>query len=143
MGWLSDLVDNTQREVKNVSLGDLINVGTQYLTFGLVGYDKKKGKLEAGFLAHAADEGVGELTGRNRSRAALNFAREQFDEQKKQAENLRQQQLWQAKNNDIQASNLAAAQARSSSQDVNFTNKTPLGLGANGFQPAQKDFLGL
>ena len=50
------------------TIDDVINVGTQYLTHGLVGYDD--GKFGAGVTTRAIDEGIGEVSGRNQARKA-------------------------------------------------------------------------
>lgn len=50
------------------TLDDVINVATQYSTFGLVGFED--GKIKAGVTTRAVDEGIGEVTGRNLNRKA-------------------------------------------------------------------------
>jgi hypothetical protein len=65
-------VERVTDQVSNATgirtVDDVINVGTQYLTYGLVGYED--GKFGAGVTTRAADEGIGEVTGRNQARKA-------------------------------------------------------------------------
>lgn len=94
-------------------------------------------------ILHAADEGIGELTGRNQSRAALNFAKDQYATAQTQANNLILQQNWDRQNLDQMASGAAGA-ARASgfaTSGANYNNTAPGGFGSSA--PANKDFLGL
>ena len=78
-------VEDTTNNIKSVTdplsnatgirtVDDVINVGTQYLTYGTVGY--KDGKFGAGVTTRAIDEGVGEMTGRNLNRKAAMEAKD-------------------------------------------------------------------
>lgn len=113
------------------------------------GYDATNGKWSThGSQYQILDEGLGEVTGRNASRGALNLAREQFNTSQKQAQDLVDQTNWNKQQSDITASNSAAAATASSraTSGVNPNNSTPLGVGPGAMSGAgapQKDFLGL
>jgi len=57
-GFFDDLAKNP--------IDTAINAGLNYITAGLVGYED--GKIKAGVLTRAVDEGIGEVTGRNQGR---------------------------------------------------------------------------
>ncbi len=104
------------------------------------GYDPKSGQWGGkGSAPSWIDEGFGAISGRNQSRAALNFAKDQAADAKKQAQDLVTQQQWQSQQNDLKASGQAQANnlTNASRNGVNYTNSTPLGANQN------KDFLGL
>lgn len=130
------------------SLGDLghaISQGVQSIG-NYYGFDNDGKWTNSGGVFHAIDEGTGELTGRNQSRAALNNAKDQQTQAQTDANTLINQQNWDRQQGDMSASTNAAAatsRARSNpSSGVNYTNSTPLGWGSSG-NPAGKDFLGL
>lgn len=50
------------------------NVAVNAATAGLVGYDAQSGKLKKGVQIKMADEGLGEVTGRNMKRKMMNEA---------------------------------------------------------------------
>ena len=93
------------------------------------------------------DEGLGEITGRNQSRAALNLARDQFNYAQQQANNLVVQQNWNSQQKDILSSSAAgAARANAvATGGINYNNATPTSFGPGAPAPmgGQKDFLGL
>lgn len=105
-------------------------------------YDPSTGQQSThGSVWQAPDEIVGGVTGRNQSRAALNVAKDQYNKAQQDAQNLINQQNWNRMQSDKLASGTAGA-ARATgviSSGANFTNSTPLGLGA----AAGRDFLGL
>jgi hypothetical protein len=129
-------------------IGDTISKGVQ--TVGnYYGFDNSGKWTNSGGVFKWADEGIGEVTGRNQSRAALNLGRDQFNQANQQAQNLVNQQEWNRQQGDILASNQAGA-ARSSAKaagGINYGNATPMamgpGFGGAGSSGAGKDFLGL
>lgn len=119
-------------------IGDAINKGTQAIG-NFYSFDSGGGK--GGF--RALDEGVGELTGRNQSRAALNLATDQYNQSRTDANNLITQQQWNRQQSDMMASNTAgAARANPGGTGPSYSTSTPLGFGS-GAGPGGKDFLGL
>lgn len=126
-------------------VGSFVNQGVNLIQ-QYYGFDNKWNWTNKTGIFHAADEGIGEITGRNQSRASLNLARDQFSYAQTQAQGLIKQQQWNRQQNDVIGSNNAAAQtatARATS-GATFANATPSALGP-GFnnQGGQKDFLGL
>lgn len=117
--------------------GDLLNVATNFVTMGMVGYDKKTGKLDKGINTRAIDETVGEITGRNMMREQMYKAEVRADEE----EAIRNKQLSdsrkQAEIDDRMASNAAGklrggAASRLNSQNYKYGDFSP-----------DEDFLGL
>lgn len=90
------------------NLGDAGNILLQNFTYGTIGYDKDEGKLKKGFLTHAVDETIGELTGRNMARKELMNQREEVESaataQKKLLDDERQRQYGQ----EVKTSNYAS-----------------------------------
>lgn len=123
-------------------IGDSINKGVQAVG-NFYGFDNSGKWTNSGGVFHALDEGVGELTGRNQSRAALNLAKDQYNQSRTDANNLITQQQWNRQQSDMMASNTAgAARANPGGTGPNYSTTTPLGFGS-GANPGGKDFLGL
>lgn len=154
-GWIEEQLSNAGDSVDHavssatggsVHLHDLMNIATNFLTVGFVGYDKEKG-FGMGMTSHGYDEAFGEITGRNKAREALNFQREKFDYQKKQAADLLQQQQWYKRQVDISSSDAAAVQRTAGQGGMNMSTSTPMAFGRGGAAlgqgAPQKDFLGL
>lgn len=93
-------------------------------------------------VLHPLDEGLGEITGRNAQRKALNLAQDQFDQANKNMQNQIAQQRWNTMTSDVNASSTAKAirATAASTSGVNYNNSTPLGTGSGALQ---KDFLGV
>lgn len=127
-------------------IGEAISKGTQAIG-NFYGFDNSGKWTNQGGQFHALDEGVGEVTGRNQSRAALNLGRDQFNQANTQANNLILQNQWNQKQSDIIASNgaKAATDSAKATSGINFSNATPtaMGPGFGGNPGAGKDFLGL
>jgi hypothetical protein len=56
-----------------------INVGTQWSTGGLVGYEE--GRLKQGAVTRGVDEAIGEVTGRNMARDQAWLAQQRLDQE--------------------------------------------------------------
>lgn len=126
-------------------IGDFFGKGLQAIG-NYYGFDNSGKWTNSGGVFKWMDEGVGEVTGRNQSRASLNLAKDQFSYAKQQANNLINQQSWNRQQSDIISSQGAAAARATgaSTSGATFGNTTPLGMGP-GFSgaPGGKDFLGL
>lgn len=121
-------------------VGNAISKGTQAIG-NFYGFDNSGKWTNSGGVFHALDEGVGEVTGRNESRAALNLARDQYNTAQTDANNLVAQQQWNQMTSASAASQTAAASARAGAGTGPTANTTtPLGFGSGA---AGKDFLGL
>jgi hypothetical protein len=134
-------------------IGDAVSSGAQSIGSGLnqfakniggyYGFDSDGKWTNSGGIFHWLDEGLGEVTGRNQSRAALNLSRDQFNYAQQQASDLVANQQWQRQQGDMAASSAAGAArataAYSSTNTPSMSMTTPLGFGSG----AQKDFLGL
>lgn len=129
-------------------IGDTISKGVQAVG-NFYGFDNSGKWSNSGGVFKWADEGIGEVTGRNQSRASLNLARDQFNQSQTQAANLITQQRWNQQQSDILASNTAGASTATakSTGGINFSNATPMamgpGFGSGGGGAPAKDFLGL
>ena len=147
MSFFNDIGKSISKGVSSLSsgtaAGDLLNGATNFVTGGMVGYGK--GGFQEGYASHPADEALGQVTGRNQSRAALNQSQAQFNLAQQQAQALIAQQQWNAKQADITASNSAGAASRTAAllSGANFSNATPMALGPGFNGGQQKDFLGL
>jgi len=109
---------------------DILNIATQYVTVGLVGYDKK------GFKAGVTTEGVKEVTGANAAEEANDMARQQAEEAKAAGLQDRANAQLQNQQNQIAASNAATA-ARKTTGAPRSSTKTSTPIGDT------TDFLGL
>lgn len=125
-------------------VGNAISNGTKAIG-SFYGFNSSTGQWDnSGGVFHALDEGVGEVTGRNESRAALNQATDQYNQAQTDANNLVAQQQWNQMTGDMQSSQTAsAARSAAASTGPTYGSTTPLGWGASGNPGAQKDFLGL
>lgn len=126
-------------------VGNAISKGVQAVG-NFYGFDNSGKWTNSGGMFKWADEGVGEITGRNQSRAALNLANDQFNYAQQQAQGLVAQQRWNQQQSDIMGSQNAAgitATGRATS-GPNYSNSTPMtmGPGGGGASP-NKDLLGL
>lgn len=132
MGLFDDIGSFVEKGVKSI--------GNYY------GIDNNGKFSNSGGIFKWIDEGVGEVTGRNQSRASLNLARDQYSYAHAQAAQLIQQQQWNRQQGDIMGSQSAGAATRTAQMGggANFSNTSPTAMGP-GFnsQMPQKDFLGL
>lgn len=114
-------------------LDDVVNVATQVSTFGTIGYEG--GRFGQGMWTNAADEAIGEVTGRNASRDALYEQRRTLDAEVARRQQEMQDQLTRRGQDDLAASNAAGGSRFGSS---------PMSGGRNGsVTQAPRDFLGL
>lgn len=112
MGWLDDAVQgvgDTLTKVANDPIGESLNFATNYLTYGVFGYDSQTGKFGAGALLHGAEEGVREVSGANRARAAATATREEIDAAKAEYDKRQADLQLQNYRADVAASRAAAA----------------------------------
>lgn len=157
MGLFDDIgssVSNIGKDVGNSfssggtfsDIGNFVSQGVKSLG-NYYGFDNKGKWTNSGGVFKWMDEGLGQITGRNQSRAAMNQAGDQFNQTQQQAKNLITQQRWNNQQADVLASNSAGAASKASSimSGANYTNSTPLatGPGFSGGGGGQKDFLGL
>lgn len=126
-------------------LSDALDIGLNYMTAGLVGYDES-GKLRTGGLLHAIDEGVGEITGRNARREAMHQeARLVREEEARRNQMMADEREGQARS-DLMASRMAGSGRRQATRSSGTRSRntglqggaiTDSGLGL------EQDFLGL
>lgn len=145
----SGLANSVNRELSNA--GNSINSGLyqatggasaedvalNFLTGGLIGYGDNG--LQPGMITRGLREGIGELTGANALRDANNQARNLLEEQRREAERLRQEELARRRVNDISASRAAG---RAQRQNL-FAASSGLGAEVGAFNNLTRDFLGL
>lgn len=117
--------------------GDLLNVVTNAVTMGFVGYDKETGKLGKGINTRAADEVVGEITGRNMMREQMYKAEVRADEEEAIRNKMVSDQRKQNEIDDRAASNAAGKVRGGAASRVNSQN-----FKYGDFSP-DEDFLGL
>lgn len=91
-------------------LDDVANVFTNVATLGMVGYEG--GRFGQGMLTNAADEAIGEVTGRNASRDALYEQRRTLDAEVAQREQQMRDELMRREQDDLSASNAAGNMAQ-------------------------------
>ena len=151
MGFFQDIgnaISGGASSVGNAFSSGVADVGNGLGKFAqgigsFYGFDSSGKWTNQGGVFHALDEGVGEITGRNQSRAALNLSRDQFNYAQSQANQLIANQQWQRQQGDIAGSQTAGAAranaAYSSTNTPSMSMTTPLGFGSG----SQKDFLGL
>jgi hypothetical protein len=158
MGWdpfkeikkaVSNVSNTVNREVSNA--GNAINsaasaatggasneeILANWLTNGLIGYDPKTGGIKAGVWTRSVQEGVGELTGANATRAAMNQSERILAEQRAEAEQLRRDELERLRQQDVNASR-AAGRAQS-----NSLLRAQSKAGNQAYNNLTRDFLGL
>ena len=114
----------------NDPFSKLANIATNFATFGLAGYSN--GGISEGVVTHAADEGIGQVTGRNMQRAALNQAGDAQIAAQKAADTLVANTNFQDRQRDVQASSAAAgarATAAASSSAFNPANTAAMAVG--------------
>lgn len=92
-------------------LDDVANVFTNVATLGTVGYEGG-GRFGQGMLTNAADEAIGEVTGRNASRDALYEQRRTLDAEVAQREQQMRDELTRREQDDLSASNAAGNMAQ-------------------------------
>lgn len=126
------------------SIGNFVGKGVQALG-NFYGFDNSGKWTNQGGMFKWDDEALGEVDGRNQSRAALNQAGDEFNQQQSQANALIAQQQWNSQQADILSSNTTAANTASASASggINYGNSTPLAQGGGFSQGGGKDFLGL
>lgn len=111
---------------------DVINVATNWATLGTIGYEGD-GRFGQGILTNAADEAIGEVTGRNASRDALYEQRRTLDAEVARRQQEMRDQLTRREQDDLSASNAAGNMAQ------RFGSAIRSGGGITG----NRDFLGL
>lgn len=116
-------------------LGAILNVATQLGSAGIVGYEN--GKFKKGVTTHAADETLGELTGRNMARDQAWKAQKRLDAEDAQREQDLKNQRERNRLSDVNASNSAQA-IRSSGAAKAARNLSQMGSFSD-----EQDFLGL
>lgn len=89
------------------SLDFALNVATQYLTYGAVGYEN--GKFGKGITTRALDESIGEITGRNAMRKQMMDSNAAADKAAAQAKLDAQNEALQRYRADVAASRSAQA----------------------------------
>ena len=145
---VSSFTKSVGNDVSSVGQG-IGNFATQGLKAigGFYGFDSNGNWTNSGGVFKWMDEGLGEVTGRNESRAALNLATDQFDYAQSQAQGLINQQNWNNQNSATVASQTAGAAraGMAATSGTNYSNATPLAMGPSYGMgaPGGKDFLGL
>lgn len=117
--------------------GDILDVATNFASFGMLGYDKKTGKIGKGLNVRAADEALGEITGRNMQREQMYKAEVRADEEEKRRNQMLADSRKQSELDDRAASSAAGALRGGASVGVNRQN-----FRYGDFSP-EEDFLGL
>lgn len=113
-----------------------VNAGTQYLTGGLVGYGQNG--LQRGAVTRAGDEIIGELSGRNLARQALNEANARLvAEDAKRAQDLANERL--RREQEDRSASFAASGVRAG---TSYSSGGAVFGGGGSYNPDQ-DFLGL
>jgi hypothetical protein len=118
-------------------LNDVINLGVQYSTYGLVGV--KDGKVTTGVTSGTALRGMKEITGAKAAEDANKLARDQFENSKAEALAQREESVRQTGREQLQQSRTAGA-ARATAQST--TNRGQA-FGSFSLGGDEKDFLGL
>lgn len=114
---------------------DIFNLGVNILTGGLIGYGD--GKFGKGMNLQAADEALGEVTGRNAMRKLAMQQESALEAEATRQAEARKAQLAQQEQQDISASRLAGARRVSSLlQALGF-------LGSSTESQTNTDYLGL
>lgn len=85
----------------------IVNAASNYLTWGLVGFED--GKFGAGLTTRAVDEGIGEVTGRNVARKQMMETQDQIRAERQLREGELRDQQAAAERDDVAASNRARA----------------------------------
>lgn len=130
---ISAVVSNLTEELSNNLLrGDLANAAVQVGTLGTAGL--KDGQFSKGVMAQALDEGLGEISGRNVARAALNDQRDALRQEKVRKEQVQREEQERKRKMDVQAS-LSAQRSTVTGKGVDELGDSDL-LG-------ERDFLGL
>lgn len=125
------------KEIDNFAkdpVGALVNTMLQIGTVGTVGYNRDNGGITKGATIRAADEGLGELTGRNLAREESAKADARIEAEKKAREKEKANELVQLEREDRSAS-YAAQGAQSFGSMRGFRKKLSMG--------DEKDFLGM
>lgn len=115
----------------NSGLEDILNVATQFFTFGAAGFER--GGITPGITGEPVVEGAKEITGATAAEEATALARERFEEEKGIAIEQRKEGKRQTARQQLIASNLAAGSRKGGNQTPGKT--TSLG--------AEVDFLGI
>lgn len=109
MGGGAKKIEKAADDAFSDPIGTIINVGTQTMTGGLVGYDKDSGfSVGKGLTGNVAIDGLKEVTGAKAAEEANKMAREQFDQQKVDAEKARLEAQAQSSREQIAASRMAS-----------------------------------
>lgn len=125
---------NPLEQLKKDPLGAIVNLGVQSSSFGLVGYEN--GKIGKGGVTRAADESLGEITGRNMARDQMAAAEARINAEaaardREQAAQ-RERDALMDRNASMAARGSRASARTRAGQTMNFT------LGGD-----EQDFLGL
>lgn len=135
--FLEDLANGQVQSppsIKTPSVDDVVDAAINYMSAGLVGYKDGKFDPKKGYLTRAIDEGVGEVTGRNMAREQTAIARQKLEEEARQKEQERANELIRRQQEDTAASNYAAAARATAEAQTNASF---------GFGNFSTDFLGL
>lgn len=117
-----------------VDVEQVVNAAVNIGTFGLVGV--QDGRVGTGAMVRAVDEAVGEVSGRNLQREALNQAREQMQVETAARAQEQRDANEQRRRQDVAASQGAAAIRR---RQADQTRAESMALGLTG----ERDYLGL
>lgn len=148
MGVLDDVFKEFERVVDEATnfveedLGGAVNAFTQFATYGLVGFDEETGRFTPGAQVRQGKEFVGELTGANAQRAALNEGNDRFLLEQKRREGLRDDKLQRDFLTDVHRSRQAEISRNRSSTSRSRTN-SDLGGGRDFIGSDEQNFLGL
>lgn len=121
-------VEDSVNEAFRDPIGTIGNAAVNISTLGTVGY--KDGKFIDGVYTRALDEGIGEISGRNKGRDAIDQQKTALRDAKKAEEEEQETLIGRRRDQDILASRAAAIARRRGS----------LGLGGDGLQA---DLLGV
>lgn len=127
---------------KNDPVGEFGSTAVDLSTGGLVKYDPKSGKGSEGFTLHHTDEWIGELSGRNKARAAGYETQKNIDEAAAaQKQNFLNQQL-QAYRTDVAASQAAQGVRATAASRAATNSSAGTGIGSGNLGGAN-DLLGV
>jgi uncharacterized Ntn-hydrolase superfamily protein len=122
----------------NSVLQDILNIGLNVSTGGLVGFEADNGGVGAGVTGEVAIDGIKEVTGVNAAEEANKLQREQFETEQENIAKDREDALAQKAADALKSSNLAGGNRRNRGKNSSNTSANTSSTGASG-----KDFLGL
>lgn len=119
----------------NSFIESLVDIGSQYFTYGTVGYKSDEGGISPGIVGQAAIDITKDLTGASAAEEANKLATEQFQEEKTAALQQREDAKAQTAAEQLSISRQASA---SRAGGIRPTGSRSSGLGGE-----ERDFLGL